>query len=167
MRWRSQAYATHDEGMLFEKTTRHRPKAVAGAEVYFVRNLQIRRLIFAAAYMNGRFSRCAAARIFSLTRHFHRCERTQRKIRIHTLGSKPPLAAQSMKVRCGPIVTDAAACTFLHEGRIADLRCKCEVGVGQQREPTFTLPRNSVFLYRRKAAWSPECPMLQHGAMSA
>jgi hypothetical protein len=79
--------------MLFEKTTRHRPKAVAGAEVYFVRNLQIRRLIFAAAYMNGRFSRCAAARIFSLTRHFHRCERTQRKIRIHTLGSQPPFAA--------------------------------------------------------------------------
>jgi hypothetical protein len=31
-----------------------------------------------------------------------------------------------------------------HQGRIPDLRCKCEVGVRQQREPTFTLPRNSV-----------------------
>ncbi len=38
MRKRSQAYATHDGGMLFEKITCHRPKAFAGAEVYFVRN---------------------------------------------------------------------------------------------------------------------------------
>jgi hypothetical protein len=39
----------------------------------------------------------------------------------------------------------AAPCTFRHEGRIADLRCKCELGVSQQRELTFTLPKNSVF----------------------
>ena len=26
----------------------------------------------------------------------------------------------------GPTVTDAAPCTFLHEGRIADFRCKRE-----------------------------------------
>jgi hypothetical protein len=42
-------------------------------------------------------------------------------------------------------VIDAAACTFLHEGRLPDLRCKCEVGVRQQRELTFRLPKNSVF----------------------
>ena len=48
MRWRSQAYATHDEGMLFEKTTCHRPKAFADAEVFFVRNLKILRPTFAA-----------------------------------------------------------------------------------------------------------------------
>jgi hypothetical protein len=94
MQWRSQAYTAHDEEMQFEKTTCHRPEAVAGAEVYFVCNLQIRRLIFAAAYMNGRFSRCAAARIFAITRHFHRCERTQYKIRFHTLGSVLPSALQ-------------------------------------------------------------------------
>ena len=34
-----------------------------------------------------------------------------------TMGSLLPLAAQSMKVRCGPIVTDAAPSTHLHEGR--------------------------------------------------
>ena len=33
---------------------------------------------------------------------------------------------------------------LLHEGRIPDLRCKCEVGVRQKRELTFTLPKNSV-----------------------
>jgi hypothetical protein len=38
----------------------------------------------------------------------------------------------------------AAPCTFRREGRIPDLRCKCEVGVRQQRELTFRLPKNSV-----------------------
>ena len=31
-----------------------------------------------------------------------------------------------------------------NKGRIPDLRCKCEVGVRQQLELTFTLPKNSV-----------------------
>ena len=30
------------------------------------------------------------------------------------------------KVRFGPIVTDAAPCTFLHEGRKVCIRCTCE-----------------------------------------
>ncbi len=33
---------------------------------------------------------------------------------------------------------------FYVKGRIADIRCKCEVGVRQKRELTFTLPKNSV-----------------------
>jgi hypothetical protein len=38
----------------------------------------------------------------------------------------------------------AASYTFRREGRIADFRCAGEVGVRQQRELTFTLPKNSV-----------------------
>ena len=34
-------------------------------------------------------------------------------------GSKPQFASYSMKVRNVPIVTNAAPCTFLHEGRKA------------------------------------------------
>jgi hypothetical protein len=34
------------------------------------------------------------------------------------MGSELPFAAGRSKVRCGPIVTDAAPCTFRHEGRI-------------------------------------------------
>jgi hypothetical protein len=45
-----------------------------------------------------------------------------------------------MKGSNGPVVTDAAPCTFLHEGRIADIRCKCEAAKRQRREPTFKQP---------------------------
>jgi len=41
--------------------------------------------------MNGRSSCCTAARNFSLLRHFLRCERTQHKLRIYRMGSKPTL----------------------------------------------------------------------------
>jgi hypothetical protein len=39
-----------------------------------------------------------------------------------------PIAANGGK---DPEVIDAAACTFLHEGREPDIRCKYEVGVRQ------------------------------------
>ena len=47
------------------------------------------------------------------------------------------------------------------EGKaIPDLRCKCEVGARQQRELTFTLPKNSVSFCtaaRRLGAHFAEC----------
>jgi hypothetical protein len=128
MQWRSQAYTAHDEEMQFEKTTCHRPEAVAGAEVYFVCNLQIRRLIFAAAYMNGRFSRCAAARIFAITRHFHRCERTQYKIRFHTLGSVLPSALQRQTRISASLNVCSDRCSILgsHPQRKSGFRPSCQ-----------------------------------------
>jgi hypothetical protein len=41
--------------------------------------------------------------------HLSRCERTQQNFSTSAMGSKPPLAAQSMKVRCGPEVSVPAS----------------------------------------------------------
>jgi hypothetical protein len=48
--------------------------------------------------VNGRFSRCAAAHIFSLTRHFQRRERTQHEKRIHRMDWNLPFPAIDRQV---------------------------------------------------------------------
>ena len=50
--------------------------------------------------MNGRFSRCVAALIFSLMQHFARHNCTQRENSIHSLGSHPAFAACYTNDRC-------------------------------------------------------------------
>jgi hypothetical protein len=52
--------------------------------------------------MNGRFSRCAAAKYLALAKHFVRCERTQHKLNTSAVGSELSFAAPSTNVRSGP-----------------------------------------------------------------
>ena len=53
---------------------------------------------------------------------FLRCERAQRKNRTHKMGSLPPFAAQSTKVRCGPLVTlKHSAHTLTNASRITSI----------------------------------------------
>jgi hypothetical protein len=43
-------------------------------------------------------------------------------------------------VKYGPIVTDAAPCTFLHEGREPDFRCECEKSSVEDDNRPFPTP---------------------------
>ena len=54
-----------------------------------------------------------------------------------------PIAANGGK---DPEVIDAAACTFLHEGRIADLRCTEHIALLLCGGGTLTNNRNSMRL---------------------
>jgi hypothetical protein len=88
-----------------------------------------------------------------------------RKLRrsVETVGERQLWAGRVIRHQA-LMATDAAPRTFLHKGRIADLRCKCEVGVRQQRELTFTLPKNSVFFCtaaRRLGALFAKCCVLR------
>jgi hypothetical protein len=56
---------------------------------------------FTTIFMNGWFSRRAAAPNFTLTQHFRRCERMQRENQIHTMGSFDTFAAFCSKVSYG------------------------------------------------------------------
>jgi hypothetical protein len=49
-------------------------------------------MIHAAARINDRSFRCAAAPDSMLSRHFSRCERAQRNNQIYRMGSNPPLS---------------------------------------------------------------------------
>ena len=55
----------------------------------------------------------------------------------------------------GPVVTNGAPCTYLHEGRIADLRCKCEIERAARRKRTLRVSaRFSVVQTQRTAEMS-------------
>jgi hypothetical protein len=56
-------------------------------------------------------------------------------------------------------VIDAAACTFLHEWREADLRCVCETWFHRMRKQTFGSMR--LFQPQLTTAKNPIGPMLR------
>jgi hypothetical protein len=62
-------------------------------------------LILSEVCMNGRFSRCAAAKYLTLAKHFVRCERTQHKLNTSAVGSNQPFSALCMKVGFGPFMS--------------------------------------------------------------
>ena len=57
------------------------------------------------------------------------------------------ITSQHWQVLLRAIVSDAAACTFLHEGRIADLRCKGELVLQECLVLTFALKRIATFAH--------------------
>lgn len=68
------------------------------AEAHFVRDLILDRVVSAAARLNVRISRRAAAWRFTLLQQIPRCERTQQKINRSVVGSQSAFAARCAKV---------------------------------------------------------------------
>ena len=63
---------------------------------------------------NGRFCRCSAVVEITHAQHFPRYERTQRKHRIYTLGSKLPFTASSVNVCTGRKTSKQVRCVSSH-----------------------------------------------------
>lgn len=104
-------------------------------------DLQIQRHIHATIYKNGRFFRCAAARIFSLMTHFSRCERAQHEIAMSAMGSKLPCgdaATCLQRDRAQPRLPEDGCQPKTAMRNYCEVeRCRCIQFVSTSREQTF------------------------------